>query len=81
MLTEQRNVDKIEVVNEFKVVQVREKIDVYSDGEFLYQKPDHHRYVIAISDYPTVEEQAVYDAVDKLKEAVETYNASILLED
>lgn len=78
MLTKQTTIDKIEIVGEFKSVQVRQATQVLDDG-VPFGNPEYHRYVITAgddySDQPE-EVQAVCAAVHT-EEVVAAYKASI----
>lgn len=77
-LTEQTTIDKIEIVGEFKAVQVREATQVFRDGTPI-GKPEYHRHVItAGQDYSdqSDEVQAVCTAVHT-PEVIAAYQASI----
>ena len=45
MLEKTKTIDKIEVVGEFKHIQVRERTDIVEDGKVISSK--YHRWVIA----------------------------------
>ena len=77
-LTEQTIIDKIEIVGEFKAVQVREATQIYRDGVAI-GNPSYHRYVITAgqdySDQPD-EVKTVCQAVHT-PEVIAAYQASI----
>ena len=45
----QTNERKIEIVGQFKHIQVRDAVSIFEDGEFLATKPPH-RFVIGPTD-------------------------------
>ena len=79
MLTESTVIDKIEIVGEFKHVQVRQAIVIERDGVEISRA--YHRYVIAPTDDITSqpdEVKAVCNAVhtQEVKDAYATFIAS-----
>lgn len=81
-LTESIEYDKIEVVGQYKAVQVRKATVIKKDGKELTRS--FHRYVLQpdsdISSEPA-EVQAICNAVwtNEVKEAWKTYQASLSL--
>jgi hypothetical protein len=78
MLTKQTNIDKIEIVGEYKAVQVREATQVV-DGGVPFGSPQYRRYVVqAGDDYSSLpdEVQAICKAVHT-PELVAAYRDSI----
>ncbi|SHG34125.1 hypothetical protein SAMN02745753_03733 [Marinomonas polaris DSM 16579] len=80
-LSEKTAIDKIEIVGEFKTVQVREATQVYRD-DVPIGNPEYHRYVITAgqdySDQPE-EVKAVCAAVHT-PEVIAAYQATQVVE-
>ena len=75
-LTERQEVDKIEVVGEFKAVQVRTATVIERDGEELTRS--YHRHVVNAGDDYSGEDSAVQGicAVVHTAEVIAAYQAA-----
>lgn len=78
MLTKQTTIDKIEIVGEFKAVQVREATRVVDDG-VPFGKPEYHRYVVTAGDDYSELPEVVQDVCKAVHttEVVAAYQSSV----
>ncbi len=66
MLEEKKIIDKIEIVKEGSVIQVREKIQILKDG--IEVAGTYHRYLISKDTYPQMENVDIQ--VKKIADAI-----------
>jgi len=74
-LTKETIIDKIEIVGQHNILQVRQAINVFEDGNMISQS--YHRYVVAPGTTSTDPKVAAVIAALHTSDVVDAYQAHI----